>query len=240
MNIKNVNVIKGGAFLTSTGSSRKIRNTLLALLLGFAAQANAQQLNEFYVPLPEASALEFFDNINAVTLAPLITRTDIVIRETGTQVVYDPVADGLESQYDNDNLWLATTELWGDGDCTNGFNPLNAVCDVATPDILTVGQVLVFDQTEVFAGDYFRSTRTINLTRSLWPTVPSTLLAGAFELFPTSQWGTSYVLPIGEGTTRINGSGDMFQQVAVTITANTNNTLVQFDPDGPGRSSGRY
>ena len=211
-----------------------VRLFLLLILFITISQAKAQQLEEFYVPLRESAALDFFTDISADANPPLITRTDIVIREPGTVVIFDPTADGYETQYDDDSLWTATTASWGDADCSNGFNPNLAACIVGTDDaldVLTVGEVIVFDANQVFASDYFRSNKILNLTRSAWPSGTGTFLAGAFELFPIAQWGTTYVVPIGENTAN---AGAMFQQVAVTIMAQNDNTIVSFDPDGPG------
>jgi len=212
---------------------QNLSRTLLVLsLVIMPGYAHAQLVEDFYVPLPEAAALDFFTDISTdgVATAPLITRTDIVIREADTVIISDPSIDGFETEYVT-GPFAATTEFWGDGDCTNGFKPTIAACTVGADDTLDIGEVIIFDANEVNASDYFRSNRIINLTRSAFPTGTGTFLAGAFELFPTAQWGTSYVVPIGENTA---DSGETFEQVAVTIMAREDGTVVTFDPDGPG------
>ena len=86
------------------------------------------------------------------------------------------------------------------------------------------------------ASDFFRASRTVNITRSLFPTGTGTFLAGAFELFPAAQFGNNYVLPIGENTAGA-AAGATFEQVAVTIMASEDNTSVIFDPDGNGATA---
>jgi len=212
---------------------------LSGLLLSFSGNAFAQQFEEFYVPLPESEAFEFFDDIDAAgggvgfePVLPVITRTDIVIRELGTIVIFDPSADGFETDTTYTvGPFAATTQFWGDSDCSNGFNPNLTSCTADTDDVFSVGEVVVFDETEVVARDFFRVNRTVNITRSLFPTGTGTFLAGAFELFPAAQFGNNYILPIGENTAN---SLEMFEQVAVTIMASEDNTSVIFDPDGEG------
>jgi hypothetical protein len=200
------------------------------LFFGLSGAVSAQGLvADFYLPLPSATALQFFDDINTAADAPMITRTDIVIRDVNTRIIFDAASDGYESQYGIPGNWAGNTEIWGDQDCTNGSNP-NITCNVNTDDVFFEGEVVVLDQNEVSAGDYFRSDAVVNLTRSLWASNSGTLLAGAFELFPTNQWGTSYVVPIGETSANSNS---MFEQTALTIMASEDATTVLVDPDGP-------
>jgi len=208
-------------------------------LLCVSNSAFAQQFEEFYVPLPEDRVFDFFDDIDAPgggvgfePVLPVITRTDIVVRELGTVIIFDPSADGFETDRTYvTGPFAATTEFWGDSDCSNGFSPNLVACNSDVDDVFAVGEVVVFDQTEVVARDFFRVNRTVNITRSLFPTGTGTFLAGAFELFPAEQFGNNYVLPIGENTPNSDG---MFEQVAVTIMASEDDTSVIFDPDGNG------
>jgi len=230
----------GGFKETSSSLKARLRRISLSsiLLLSFSGNALAQVFEEFYVPLPEDQAFEFFDDIDSgggvggISVLPVITRTDIVIRELGTVVIFDQNADGYEAD-DTYTVgpFAATTQFWGDSDCSNGFNPNLASCTVDTEDVFGVGEVVVFDQTEVVARDYFRANQTVNITRSLFPTGTGTFLAGAFELFPAAQFGNEYILPIGENTPDSLG---MFEEVALTIMASEDNTSVIFDPDGDG------
>jgi len=223
---------------TAQGLASRAKWLIGFLLISLSSSALAQQFEEFYVPLPEDQAFEFFDDIDApgggagfTPMLPIITRTDIVIREIGTIVIFDPSADGFEADRTYaTGPFSATTEFWGDGDCSNGFNPNQA--PTCTTDTFETGEVVVFDQNDVSARDFFRANQTVNVTRSLFPTGTGTFLAGAFELFPASQFGNNYILPIGEDT--IGGADNNFEAVALTIMASEDNTSVVFDPDGPG------
>ena len=86
-------------------------------------------------------------------------------------------------------------------------------------------------------GDRIFATETINVTRAQWagtfvpPTSgeSGTLFAGAFELFPLSQWGQSFTLPVGE-----NSGAPEFEWTGVTIMAANDSTLVSIDVNGDG------
>ena len=205
-------------------SKRMFGLALVGIVLSVLSlgQVQAQQADDFYLPFPESAALTFFDQINTATGTVLLTRTDIVVREDNTTIVFDDQSDGYESQYTNPVAWVGNTQLWGDMDCSNGFAP-GTTCSTNADDVLTVGQVIILDQTQASSRDYFLASNVVNLTRSFWPQTPGTVLAGAFELFPTEQWGTTYVVPIGEDTVgdeNLSFTGvEMFEQVAITVIA---------------------
>jgi len=147
-----------------------------------------------------------------------------------------------------------TTRIYGDGDVSNG-----AVPGVTTDaeDVLVQGQVVVFEEEITTAtqlndleirgraisapgtgtrtedgldgGDRIFATETINITRAQWTTGPETLFAGAFELFPIAQWGTSFTVPVGEDSGTFE-----FQWTGVTVMAANDNTSISIDANGDG------
>ena len=168
------------------------------------------------------TAPEPVDPVNTIT--DFIVRVDgtlIVIdhHEDGYESNIDGIVDSsLDAPVIPDSL---TTRIYGDGILSNGAAP-GVTSDAG--DILFQGQVVTFEENIITAtqlpdieivgatitgggnrlidgvdgGDRVFSTETINLTRSQWADGPGTLLAGAIELFPTSQWGNSFTLPVGE------------------------------------------
>ncbi len=188
---------------------------------------------------------------------PISTITDFVVRVDNTVIVVDHREDGYELA-DLSSLASgvvspssATTRIYGDGDVANGAAP--GVTNDAD-DVLIAGQVVVFEESVntagadlievvgqpngsggtrtvdgIDGGDRIFATATINVTRAQWGNQSGTLFAGAFELFPLSQWGQSFTLPVGE-----NSNTPEFEWTGATIMAANDNTLVSIDVNGDG------
>ncbi len=150
----------------------------------------------------------------------------------------------------------ATTRVYGDGDLSNGAAP---GVTTNAGDVLVAGQVVVLEesintatqlgdievtgqpitgggtraQDGVDGGDRIFATETINVTRAQWagsfPASSGTLFAGAFELFPLSQWGESFTVPVGEDT----GAGE-FQWTGLTVMVANDGTSVAIDVNADG------
>lgn len=187
------------------------------------------------------------------------TVTDFVVRVEGTVIVIDHHEDGYESDIEGiidevspvtpDSL---TTRIYGDGILSNGAAP-GVTTDAG--DALIQGQVVVFEERITVAtqlndieidgqpitgggtrtqdgldgGDRVFASDTINVTRSQWADGPGTLLAGAFELFPISQWGDSFTLPVGE-----DSNATEFEWTGLTIMAANDGTEVSVDANADG------
>ena len=114
-------------------------------------------------------------------------------------------------------------------------------------DIEVVGQAITGGGTRtedgVDGGDKIFATDTINITRAQWAgtytgdatpgSVSGTLFAGAFELFPQAQWGTSFTVPVGEDSGTVE-----FEWTGITVMAANDNTSVSIDADGDGNFTG--
>lgn len=91
----------------------------------------------------------------------------------------------------------------------------------------------------VDGADRIFATETINVTRAQWAgtydpnnvgtSQSGTLFAGAFELFPQSQWGESFTLPVGE-----DSGAPEFEWTGVTIMAARDGTSVSVDANADG------
>jgi len=208
---------------------------LAALLLGSLAVTSAQAapLETYYVPIPEGDIQEALALLNPNTTSTSIeTVVSVAIGFGGTIVRYDHQEDGYEA--DLENPLQATTEVWGDGNLANGVAP-GFPGDVLTPgDVLILknlvptaprGNAVLFD-----AGDMFTVSQPVAVTRVAWAPNPGTVLAGAVEVFPTNQWGTTFESPLGEDF----ASSEMFELVTSSIMAAEDDTVIDFDFDANG------
>ncbi len=175
------------------------------------------------------------------------TYTAISIARDDVIIYYDEHEGGYEGNITNPSQVIAgasaanapppirtSTQIWGDRFPANGFPPGHP------DDHLALGEVIILREPEINvgtlsaivdhdAGDIIASTDEIAVTRSFWASGSETLNAGSVELFPTSRWGTSYTLPIGEnvnpsGTYSCSSENDPFQQVALMIMSDADNT----------------
>ncbi len=216
-----------------------------------AAAMNPPAVQTFYVPIPEDQG---FDTLNSIypgpgpcssgsggVSSPISTTVSIAIEFAGSYVYYDQWEDG---GYDADianpsNIYsspgnLSGTQVWGDGDTTNGSAPGYPGDVFSDGDIIVLandvptGSLITID----FDGrDKIASTSPVAITRALWGTGTSTLLAGAVEVYDTGDWGTQYESPVGEDT---GSQLDMFEYTGVTIMASTDGTTVDIDADANG------
>ncbi len=230
----------------------RVRRALGAVLassaLASAQPAAAQIQTEFYIPIPENEALESLDDVNSGTDDPVQTFVSISV-PNDCQVFYDHWEDGYEADLANPSQ--ATSLSWGNGNDADGVPPGFA----SDPSPLSGGTVLVLQSSVVtgmstgdedpnapgadaalqatidFDGrDRVGTTCASSMTRAAWADV-GTVNAGAVEVWPLSQWGTSYTVPIGQNTP--NAAND-FQLVNLSLMASQNGTLVQIDHDADG------
>lgn len=218
----------------------------LAFLSGISSDASCGPGDSFAAPAPGQP-------MNAVTdFVVRIDGTRIVIDhfEDGYEADINAVA------IDPSTAINTSTRVYGDGVLANGAVP-GVTTDA--DDVLVQGQVVVFEEsvnttTQLLdieitgapitgggtrtrdgldGGDRIFADETINVTRAQWagsqPAQSGTLFAGAFELFPLSQWGDSFTLPAGENT-----GVDDFQWTGVTIMAANDATSVSVDANADG------
>ena len=171
---------------------------------------------------------------DANPMQPMIDYSSITISALGTVIVYDQWEDGYEANatYPTQN----TTEVWGDGDLTNGAAPGDA------DDILVSGQVLMLTSVkdsstlgavvDFDARDKISASQPIAVDRALWPNGAGTWFAHAEQVYPTSMWGTDYRLPVGENEP--DALNEIFQYTGVSVMASVDGTVVHIDKDNNG------
>lgn len=119
-------------------------------------------------------------------------------------VWYDHWEDGYD---ENVVLQRAhTTEIWGDGDASNGCAPSVAQCTNSN-DRLMAGDTIVVQNTVELprrkanirydGSDRIQASFPIAVTRGAYPDQPGSLMAGAVEVLDVDSWGTTYEAPIG-------------------------------------------
>lgn len=110
-------------------------------------------------------------------------------------VWFDHHEDGFE--VDVTNPTKSSTQIWGDGDASNGCAPGTSSCTDAN-DILTAGQSILLKsiitvedysgnakqetQIKVDGGDYVAASFPIAITKAEYPNSPGSLLAGGVEV----------------------------------------------------------
>lgn len=80
--------------------------------------------------------------------------------------------------------------------------------------------------------DKVGSTSPVAMSRGAFPPTPGSVMAGASEMFATSQWGTYYVSPLGEDTNEANN--DSFEDVRWFIMAGAGGSTIDVDANGDG------
>jgi len=223
----------------------------IALLasIGMASRAQAAPpppVQHFYVPLPEDQILHALRAIypgppqcaSAVALAanPINTYISISALSDQTIIYYDHWEDGFE--IDVTRPKQATTQIWGDGNPSNGAPPgipadlimADTVILLDNPvDTNTRQSVIDFD-----GGDRVSASNMIAMTRAAWATGSSTLLAGAVEAYDTNSWGTTYEIPVGENV----DYNQLFEYSSISVMAAQDNTTLFVDFDGNGTIDG--
>jgi len=208
-----------------------------------SGEINSGQLVEtYFIPFPENQVLESLESFNDIGCGfgvapenPVQSYVSIGVVEAGTRIFYDHWEDGYEP-----NLGFpiqSTTEIWGDGDLTNGFAPGYATTDIFSSSDNIILNELIDTTTAIRianidydGGDKMASRGNIAVTRLAWATASGTLLAGAIEVYPTALWGTDYVIPVGENY----AVNSVFEYTGFVVMAGEDNTTINIDADGSG------
>jgi uncharacterized repeat protein (TIGR01451 family) len=215
---------------------------LVMLLVGMqsprtALADNPLPVQTYYVPMPEQQIRESMLSLYSGTGSELRTVVALVVLSEGTIVYYDHWEDGYEA-----NIHTPTqpsTQIWGDGNAATGAPP------GYPDDVLSAGDIIVlennvwadprnpsdlidpFDPTSYpfDGGDKIAVTQAVAFTRAAWPTSPGAVLAGAVEVYAANDWGTHYIMPVGEDTP----SDDMFEYATFVVMAASPGTVVDID-----------
>ncbi|WP_287463411.1 hypothetical protein, partial [Accumulibacter sp.] len=212
----------------------------------FTDSANPAPVQLFYVPFPEDQLLAGLQSIsgNTTPTNPMQTYVSIAASSNDTMIYYDQWENGYDLDIANPtDLYSAAnlggTQIWGDGNISNGAAP-----GVTTNagDVIKAGQVIVLNNavttTNLTAIDFdgrdkIAATKTVALTHVGWASGSNTLLAGAVEVFDTKSWGTEYRVPVGvnipDGT-----DYQMFSYTGLYVMAGEGGAKISVDVNADG------
>ena len=187
----------------------------------------------YLVPFPSQELAQEYDvGNNATGVENVQTTISIAVERSNIIIYYDQWEDGLED--DITSPTQNTTQVWGDGDVTNGVAPTVRAQgpgqDTLLDDDVIVLQNLVLlprDSLTLFydGGDVFTSIGgAIAATVVTWPEGPGILYACAWELYPTNQWGEQFKIPVGQDLAAQRAG---FTVVGLNVGAVLNGTTVQ-------------
>ena len=201
--------------------------------VNFTDAGNPTPVQTFYVPLPEADINTALGNLYSGVGSTINSVISITVTSDNSYIYYDHWEDGYET--DISNPAQSSTEIWGDGDLTNGTAP------GTTDDLLDEGDIVALENevslprdssVTLYDGrDKIASSKAIAITRAAWATSPGSVLAGAVEVYDTNKYGTSFEVPVGENI----DSNSIFQYTSLLVTAAQDGTEITVDKkDGGG------
>ncbi len=199
----------------------------------------------FYIPNPEQAMLASMQAINGTVNGTGGMDSIIVITatENNTIIYYDQWENGYESNLavPTQIAGTARTQIWGDGDATNGAPPGAAP---GTDPVINAGTIITLRNTvplprvssNVFfdGGDKIGASKTISISRAQIPLPTGSVISSAVEVHDTRYFDTTYIAPVGENTPRPVGVGTLFSDNFLYVMASQDNTTVQIDADNNG------
>jgi uncharacterized repeat protein (TIGR01451 family) len=208
--------------------------------LALAGAGRAQSIvQEYYVPMPEAQIRQSFLLLASNTGTTMDSVVSMVVGTSGTRIVYDQWEDGYE--VDIDHPAQTSTQIWGDGNDANGKPPglANDPASLSSGTVIALRNLVTLPRnpaTLLYDGrDRVGATKGIAMSRSAWATTPGSVLADATEVNATIDWGSSFVMPIGQDEIfPTPATSSMFELVSLFVQASQNGTQVVIDPDGSG------
>lgn len=191
----------------------------------------------FSIPFDETVLYDeltsIFDKVEGDTMISLIS---VSVSTDQTVIWYDHHEDAFEDKINKPTQ--TSTEVWGDGDASNGCRPDVPQC-TDEDDVLNAGDSFVIkseiplprDTTDFLydAGDVLAGSNTIAVTRSAYSKTPGIDLAGATEIYPqNTMWGDHFESPIGP---EVDLNADSFGYVSIFVTSGYDNNNVTL-PNG--------
>ena len=222
----------------------------LGLTTAFAevdTATNRPPVQTFYLPIPEEDLLQTLTSIHGgaswtLPAEPVASYNSIVVFVDGTVIYYDQWEDGYEQDIANPNHLYgaanpAGTQIWGDGDPSNGYPPNYPNDKLYAGDVIILSsevkvngrnpaKLVYFD-----GSDKIGVSRPVAIARAVWASQSQTLFAGANEVYDTSFFGTEFVVPVGEDTADQN---EIFQYTGASIMAGAGGATVSVDLDANG------
>jgi uncharacterized repeat protein (TIGR01451 family) len=211
---------------------------LWGLVTTASGQVTGQIVQQFFVPFPEA---DFKTSLQAIAAGnptgngisnQIMTTISIVVGTSNTIIVYDHWEDGYEN--DLNNPTQPSTLIWGNGN-TNTPAPGYPSNILPPGAVITLTNVVTLPRNpsvvQYDGRDRIGATRPVTVTRAGWATNIGTLMATATEVYDTTRYGTSFIIPVGTNTTPTIQN---FSYSSLHIIAAQDNTVVKVDVNGDG------
>ncbi|MDX1520693.1 MAG: hypothetical protein R3264_03620, partial [Anaerolineae bacterium] len=221
--------------------------TLLGLLGALVAPSGTSaQVDNFtyFIPYPTDLLDDQFNIANAdndFTDDDIYTTISIAVQRSDTVIYYDHWEgtgpdSGLEGILTVPSQ--TSTQIWGDDNSDNGIPPGYTADKLDDGDIIVLQNKVPLprDPAQFFfdGGDKLTAVGgTVAVTLAVWPESAGILFAGAWELYPTSDWQTDYSFPIGQDLASLRPG---FGIVGYSVQALSPNTVLEIDLDGDGTS----
>ena len=209
--------------------------TIVVTESGFDTCSVAVKEHTFYLPFPATELRTALINSSGSGCQDksntLRTVVSIKTPYPGVMITYDHWEDGYEA--DLASPTQSTTQIWGDGDLTNGVAPGFA------DDIIPAGGSIVLDNTYNYnprvastiaydAKDKIHSTSNIAVSEISGDSDDFAVQSAKTDVYDTSKFGTSFTSAFGEDL------GNEFQYTSLFVRAEANFTEVTVDVDGDG------
>jgi uncharacterized protein (TIGR02597 family) len=215
-----------------------------------AHAGNPAPVQTFYIPIPETQLLQALQTIKPTSAVgepvnPVQTYVSLAVLREDTVIYYDQMENGYDVDISNPAVVYNSathpsgTQIWGDGDSTNGYPPN------MPDDVLRSGSVIVLNNpvntavapdpgAPLFrAGDKIAASKAISMTRAGWASGTATMLAGANEVFDTNSWGSDFRVPVGQDIPN-SSDHEMFEYTGAAIMAGEGGATLQIDADNNG------
>lgn len=215
-----------------TTNERNLLNTMVVSQKYFISMSETELGKSFF-------ALEPSLDPNAMKI---VTFIGITVGTDNTIIVWDHHEDGFPDE-DYGPYTQKTTEIWGDGNVTNGKPP------GFTNDILLAGDAIVIDNIITLprgstilydGGDKILASNPIAVSRGSYPETIGTggnaisgrVLAGAVEVFESDGWKQEYISPVGQNV--FPGDNDNpWEYTAIYVMAKDDGTQVKLNGGSP-------
>ncbi|MFK7810646.1 MAG: hypothetical protein AB8F74_22755, partial [Saprospiraceae bacterium] len=221
--------------ISNATPSRKTLFNLLLLLLLLSTYAKAQLPYTYILPIGEEEALDDWETMASGAGDNVSVTIGVTVNGSEALIYYDHWEDGLEP--DISNPVQSSTEIWGDGDSSNGTAPGFPSDLLVDGDYLTVSNNVFANprstSTVVYDGkDKLSANRQIVVTKAAWPTAIGTVQAMALDVPEISLYDLYFEAPIGENLTTV--PAQMFEHTSLYVLASEDNTTVEIDKDNNG------
>lgn len=168
------------------------------------------------------------------------TFISVTIAFDGTEIIVDHHEDGFEPIEGTSTQ--STTEIWGDGDCTNGFRGdylSISDCESNGGDFLNAGDAVVINSEVTLprdgtikydGGDKILASGPIKVVRGGYSDAYNIYMAGAVEIYESSLWKTNFTVPVGQDTLMLSldATNRAFERVELHVMAKEDGTVITY------------